>query len=101
MWYGTIPPEQRHNLAVIEMKNRRPERAVKHFIIADNLGYDRSMKELWKCYAEGYVIKDDLTTTLLHIRLLLMQQRVHRERQKKLLEGVKKEKLNSLDFSIH
>ena len=57
-------PGARHNLGVIEMKNGRPERAVKHFIIAANLGNDRSMKALWECYAEGYISKDDLTVTL-------------------------------------
>ena len=57
-------PGARHNLGVIEMKNGRPERAVKHFIIAANLGKDQSMKALWKCYAKGYISKDDLTVTL-------------------------------------
>jgi TPR repeat protein len=57
-------PNARLRLAGYEMENGRPERAVKHFIIAANLGYDRPMKELWKCYAEGYISKDDLTVTL-------------------------------------
>jgi tetratricopeptide (TPR) repeat protein len=57
-------PVARHNLAAIEMKNGRPERAVKHFIIAANLGDDHSMKELWECYEKGYVSKDDLSVTL-------------------------------------
>ena len=57
-------PFARHVLAIIEMNNGRPERAVKHFIIAANLGYDRPMKELWKCYSEGYIGKDELTVTL-------------------------------------
>ena len=56
--------EARHNLAVIEGSNGRMERAVKHFIIAANLGDEDSMKVLWKCYAEGYVSKDDLNATL-------------------------------------
>jgi ribulose bisphosphate carboxylase small subunit len=46
------------------MENGRPERAVKHLIIAANLGCDRSMKQLWKCYSEGYISKDELTVTL-------------------------------------
>jgi TPR repeat protein len=57
-------PFARHNVAAIEMENGRPERAAKHIIIAANLGYDRSMKALWECYAEGYISKDDLTVTL-------------------------------------
>jgi hypothetical protein len=54
----------RHNLAAIEMENGRPERAVKHLIIAANMGFEDSMKGLWKFYAEGYVKKDVLTATL-------------------------------------
>ena len=57
-------PIARHNLAVFEMKNGRPERAVKHLIIAANLGYEMSMKGLWKCFSVGHVSKDDLSVTL-------------------------------------
>jgi TPR repeat protein len=57
-------PNARYILAIIEMNNGRPERAVKHFIIAADLGNDRSMKELWECYGKGYISKDDLTVTL-------------------------------------
>ena len=46
------------------MENGRPERAVKHLIIAANVGYEKSMKALWTCYAKGYISKDDLTVTL-------------------------------------
>ena len=54
----------RHNLANIEMNDGRHERGVKHFIIAANLGDERSMKELWKCFSMGHVSIDDLTATL-------------------------------------
>jgi Flp pilus assembly protein TadD len=37
-------PLARHNLACHELKNGNIERAVKHFIIAANLGLDESMK---------------------------------------------------------
>ena len=57
-------PDARHNLAAFEMENGRPERGVKHFIIAANLGYEMSMKALWKCFSMGYVSKDDLSVTL-------------------------------------
>jgi hypothetical protein len=57
-------PIARHNLGCHEMKNGRPERAVKHFIIAANLGDDHSMKALWKCFSMGHVRKNDLTVTL-------------------------------------
>ena len=57
-------PDARHNLALIEMKNGRPERAVKHFIIAANLGDEDSMKALWACFSMGHVSKDDLNAIL-------------------------------------
>ena len=57
-------PDARHNLGVIEMDNGRPERAVKHFIIAANLGDEDSMKALWECFSMGHVSKDDLNVTL-------------------------------------
>ncbi len=40
------------------------ERAVKHLIIAANLGYDQSMKALWKHYSAGNITKQDLDATL-------------------------------------
>ena len=40
------------------------DRAVKHFIIAANLGYEKSMKELWGHYSDGNIIKEVLEVTL-------------------------------------
>ena len=57
-------PYARLNLAVIEIENGRPERGEKHFIIAANLGDEKSMKQLWKCFSMGHVSKDDLSVTL-------------------------------------
>ncbi len=54
----------RHNLGCTEAANGRMDRAVKHFIIAANLGYEKSMKKLWKQYADGNVTKEDLDATL-------------------------------------
>jgi hypothetical protein len=56
--------EARHNLGCHEGNNGRMERAVKHFIIAANMGHEGSMKALWKCYAMGLVKKEALTATL-------------------------------------
>ena len=56
--------QSRHNLGSYEGNNGRMERAVKHFIIAANMGHEASMKALWECYAEGFVKKVDLTATL-------------------------------------
>ena len=57
-------PRARHNLAVIDEKNGKIGRAVKHLIIAANLGFDVSMKQLWKHYSHGHITKEDLDTTL-------------------------------------
>jgi tetratricopeptide (TPR) repeat protein len=54
----------RNNLAVVEERNGRMERAVKHLIIAANMGHEGSMKALWKLHAKGFVKKVDLTATL-------------------------------------
>ena len=56
--------DARHNLAVVEVRNGRMERAVKHFIIAANIGYEGSMKALWQLHARGSVKKVDMTATL-------------------------------------
>jgi TPR repeat protein len=57
-------PNARCILAFLEMNNGRPERGVKHFIIAADLGDENSMKALWKCFSMGHLSKDDLTVTL-------------------------------------
>ena len=57
-------PMARHNLAVYEGINRRFERAVKHFIIAANLGYDDSIKALKVGYAAGVVSKEEFAAAL-------------------------------------
>jgi hypothetical protein len=57
-------PVARWNLACIEEENDNMERAVKHFIIAANLGYEDSMKSLWEYYKDGDINKKDLEATL-------------------------------------
>jgi len=57
-------PTARYNLACYEMKNKRYERAVKHFIIAANLGCDDSIQALKQCYKEGAVSKEDFAAAL-------------------------------------
>ncbi len=57
-------PNARNNLACIEGNNGRMERSVKHFIIAAKLGYDQSMKALWRHYSAGNISKEDLDATL-------------------------------------
>jgi tetratricopeptide (TPR) repeat protein len=57
-------PQARHNLSIIEAKNGNIERALKHSIIAANLGHDKSMKGLLPIYKEGYVTKEEYGDTL-------------------------------------
>ena len=57
-------PIARHNLACVENKNGNMERAVKHFIIAANIGHEKSMRALWGHYSKGNITKEDLNATL-------------------------------------
>jgi hypothetical protein len=54
----------RHNLGCVEAKNGRFERAVKHFIIAANLGNDGSLKCVKDLYAKGHASKEDYAGAL-------------------------------------
>jgi TPR repeat protein len=72
-------PQARHELAVMEARNGNMEaavnaiikrngnieRAVKHYIIAANLGHEKSMEALRKHYSLGNVTKEEFDTTLL------------------------------------
>ena len=53
--------QARYNLFIHEADNKR---AVKHLIIAANLGFDKSMKSLWKHYSAGNITKEELESTL-------------------------------------
>jgi hypothetical protein len=59
-------PQARHILGLHEeaSEDGRLDRAVKHYIIAANLGYGGSMKKLWKYYSDGNITKEDLDATL-------------------------------------
>jgi TPR repeat protein len=54
----------RHNLGCVEEEKGNADRAVKHFIIAANLGDEVSMKDLWAHYSAGNINKEDLEATL-------------------------------------
>ena len=56
--------QARYNLAYYEERNGNIERSAKHIIIAANLGYELSMKELWGHYSDGHITKEDLDATL-------------------------------------
>jgi hypothetical protein len=57
-------PFARYNLALREGRNGRGDRAVKHFIIAANLGYDESIQILKEGYVHGDVSKEDFAAAL-------------------------------------
>ena len=57
-------PKARHNLGCREHENGNMERAVKHAIIAANLGHEGSMKALWGAYKDAFITKEDLESTL-------------------------------------
>jgi len=56
--------EARYNLAICEKMHDRIYRAVKHWIIAANLGCDRSIHDLKVCYGNGAVSKEDFAAAL-------------------------------------
>jgi hypothetical protein len=57
-------PWARYNLGCIEEENGNMKKAVKHFIIAANLGLEESMKVLWEHYSARNITKEDLDATL-------------------------------------
>ena len=57
-------PRARYILAAVEEEIGNAERAVKHLIIAANLGFKESMKALWTHYSWGNITKEDLDATL-------------------------------------
>ena len=54
----------RHNLGCVENDRGRLDRAVKHWVIAANMGNDDSLEALKKLYRKGLVSKDDLASAL-------------------------------------
>ena len=57
-------PVARHNLGGFENDNGRVDRAVKHWIIAANLGVDMSLNSLKNAYKVGLVSKEDFGAVL-------------------------------------
>jgi hypothetical protein len=51
-------------LALYEKIKGRPDRAAKHFIIAANLGCDRSVQEVKDLFVQGIVSKEEYAAAL-------------------------------------
>ena len=52
-------PDARYVLGLHEWSRGRDERAMKHYIIAANLGHDDALDKIKQGFAEGFVSKDD------------------------------------------
>ena len=57
-------PIARHNMGGIDECNGMYDRAVKHYIISANLGFDESLNALKRCYKNGHVSKEDYAGAL-------------------------------------
>eukprot|EP00984_Skeletonema_dohrnii_P020452 scaffold9984_cov148-Skeletonema_dohrnii-CCMP3373.AAC.3 len=57
-------PRARFRLGYIEVRGERFDRAVKHLIIAANLGHDNSIQMLKSCYTSGAASKEDFAAAL-------------------------------------
>eukprot|EP00577_Skeletonema_sp_RCC1716_P026746 CAMPEP_0113428606 /NCGR_PEP_ID=MMETSP0013_2-20120614/31967_1 /TAXON_ID=2843 ORGANISM="Skeletonema costatum, Strain 1716" /NCGR_SAMPLE_ID=MMETSP0013_2 /ASSEMBLY_ACC=CAM_ASM_000158 /LENGTH=187 /DNA_ID=CAMNT_0000317195 /DNA_START=606 /DNA_END=1171 /DNA_ORIENTATION=- /assembly_acc=CAM_ASM_000158 len=53
-------PYARHNLAIVEGKSGRYERAMKHDIVAANLGHDISLEHVIEGFKAGVVYETDI-----------------------------------------
>eukprot|EP00986_Skeletonema_menzelii_P007079 scaffold2734_cov76-Skeletonema_menzelii.AAC.3 len=56
--------DARYSLGCLEKEKGREDRAVKHYIIAAKLGYDRSLESVKDLYKAGQVSKDDFAAAL-------------------------------------
>ena len=57
-------PDARFSLANWEWEGGKIDRAIKHYIIAANLGVNDAMLALKDCYKDGLVSKEDFATAL-------------------------------------
>jgi len=57
-------PFARYNLGNHEFRNRRIDRAVKHWIIAANQGFDDALDVVRQGFRKGYVSKEEYASTL-------------------------------------
>ena len=57
-------PKARLFLGEIDSCHCRQDRAVKHYIIAASLGYDRALEKMKEWYKLGFVSKEDFEKTL-------------------------------------
>ena len=54
----------RHELGIIAHKAGNMNRAVKHWVISAEAGYDDSLTEIRECFMDGHAPKDDFEKAL-------------------------------------
>ncbi len=54
----------RHNLGIVEVENGRHDIAMRHFIIAAKLGYDKALAGVKKGFTKGFVSKEEYEAAL-------------------------------------
>jgi hypothetical protein len=80
-------PAARGLLGFLELENGRFERAAKHFIIAANLGDEKSLDEVKDLFVKGIVSKEDYAATLrAHQAAVDATKSAEREKAKVLIE---------------
>ena len=52
------------NLGIVEDESGKKKRAVNHFMIAAETGYDDSLKEIRECFLNGHATKEDFERAL-------------------------------------
>ncbi len=57
-------PDARNDLGCVELENGRLDRAVKHWIIAANLGHDDALDSLKEGFKRGFVSKEVFASAL-------------------------------------
>ena len=100
-------PCARNNLGCYDWNNGRFDRAVKHFSIAANLGFDLSINALKEYYKDGDVSKEDFAAALRgHYAAVKAMKSPQREAAEKLTLGREMESTskcfhNSQNYSVY
>ena len=63
----------RHNLGIFEIKAGNYERALKHYMIAVEGGYNKSLNVIKEMYKGGFATKDDYANALLAYQAYLVE----------------------------
>ena len=81
-------------------RNGNIERAVKHYIIAANLGHEKSMEALRKHYSLGNVTKEEFDTTLLSHQAAIDAMKSEQREEAEEVEELKADYLRRIGLII-